>query len=92
VRTFGLVAFSTGWMIPFAWSVVATHWFINNVVWQQVVHLVWPDTVAPHPIDPIYGFFLAHYAFGFSMVWLFAVIVFWIVRYVRATTPVEKPE
>ena len=91
MRALGLVVFSTGWMIPFAWSILVIHWFVDQVVWQQVVHLVWPDTVV-RPIDPFYGFFWAHYVFAFSMVWLFAVIVFWIVRYVRATTPAKKPE
>ena len=91
MRTFGLVTFSTGWIIPFAWSIYATQWFVKRVVWPRVVNLIETPTISmPH--DPFYGFYWAHYVFAFSMVWLFAVIVFWIVRYVRATTPVEKPE
>lgn len=90
MRTIGLVAFSTGWMVPFTWSVLAIHSFVTNVVWPQVVHLT-TNSVVPG-IDSFYPVQLAHYAFVFSMAWLFSVIAFWIVRYVRATKPVEKPE
>ena len=86
--TIWMIFFSAGWIIPFAWSVIATHWFIDKVVWQQVVHLVWPDTIV-RPIDPFYWFFFAHYAFAFSMLWLFGVIAFWVTKYARST---RRPE
>ena len=91
MRTVGLVAFSTGWIIPFAWSVLVTHWFIDDVVWGQVRHLLWPESIV-QPLDSFHVFFVAHYVFAFSMVWLFAVISFWVIKYARATRPVEKPE
>lgn len=73
IKTIIIILFSTGWMIPFSWSIWITHEYIKKVVWPQAR---WGT-----PYDyPFHFFDIAHYVFFVSMIWLFTVILYWLMR------------
>lgn len=68
-----LILFSTGWIAPFTWSIWIIYVYIRDVVWPQA------HSGRAYNF-PFHFFDIAHYVFFFSLLWLFIVIVYWIVK------------
>lgn len=68
-----MIIFSTGWLAPFSWSIWIIYKYISGVVWPQAR---WGQ---PYNF-PFHFFDIAPYVFLVSVVWLFFVMVFWIVK------------
>ena len=73
-----LVVFSSGWLVPFTYSIVAAYDFVWRVVWPMAA---WHD--ASH-LNPFHLFEWSGVLLYVSVAWLAVVIVYWVLR---ATSP-----
>jgi hypothetical protein len=69
--------FSAGWMLPLAASFAAFYDFVWRVVWPLAAQH--DGATAP----PFHLFSLADDLFYIAMIWLTAVIIYWVVRATR---------
>jgi hypothetical protein len=72
-----LVLFSVGWLVPFTYSIASAYDFLRRWVWPVVG---WNDRSA---IQPLHPFYVADKLLYASVIWLAAVIVFWVLRATR---------
>jgi hypothetical protein len=74
-----LVIFSTGWLVPFTYSIASAYDFIWRWVWPVAA---FNDRSALVPFHP---FSVADKLLYVSMIWLAVAIVFWVLRATRST-------